>query len=83
MNWLEQQTNYKKDRQAIQDAYNAQNIWGEYLGVDFPKYQEDINCHQQFWTTTTKTRMGATTTIVKLPSKYPGNFYNSFIINHP
>ena len=28
---------------AIQDAYNAQNICGEYLGVDFPEYQEDAN----------------------------------------
>ena len=36
LNWLEQRANYKKDRQAIQDAYNAQNICGEYLGVDFP-----------------------------------------------
>jgi hypothetical protein len=43
MNWLEQRANYKKDRQAIQDAYNAQNICGEYLGVDFPEYLEDIN----------------------------------------
>ena len=37
------QANYKKDRQAIQDAYNAQNTYGEYLGIDFPEYQEDIN----------------------------------------
>ena len=38
LNWLEQRANYKKDRQAIQDAYNSQNICGEYLGVDFPEY---------------------------------------------
>ena len=42
-NWLEQLANYKKDRQAIQDAYNAQNTCGEYLGIDFPEYQEDAN----------------------------------------
>ena len=43
LNWLERRANYKKDRQAIQDAYNSQNICGEYLGVDFPEYQEDAN----------------------------------------
>ena len=43
LNWLEQQANYKKDCQAIQDAFNSQNICGEYLGVDFPKSQEDAN----------------------------------------
>ena len=42
-NWLEQRANYKKDRQTIQDAFNAQNTRGEYLGVDFPEYQEDAN----------------------------------------
>jgi hypothetical protein len=24
-------------------AFNAQNTYGEYLGVEFPKYQEDTN----------------------------------------
>jgi hypothetical protein len=43
LNWLEQWDNYKRDRQAIQDAFNAQNRCGEYLGVEFPKSQEDIN----------------------------------------
>ena len=43
LNWLEQRSNYKKDRQAIQDAFNAQNVCGEYLGVEFPEYQEDAN----------------------------------------
>ena len=43
LNWLEQQDNYKIDHQAIQDAFNAQNMCGEYLGVDFPEYQEDAN----------------------------------------
>ena len=36
LNWLEQRANYKRDRQAIQDAFNAQNTYGEYLGVEFP-----------------------------------------------
>ena len=43
LNWLEQRANYKKDRRAIQDAYNAQNIYGEYLGIDFFEYQEDVD----------------------------------------
>jgi hypothetical protein len=43
LNWLEQWASYKKDHQAIQDAYNAQNICGGYLGIDFPKCQEDVN----------------------------------------
>jgi hypothetical protein len=43
LNWLEQRANYKKDRQAIQDAFNSQNVCGEYLGVEFPEYQEDAN----------------------------------------
>ena len=43
LNWLEQRANYKKDSQAIQYAFNAQNTCGEYLGVDFPEYQEDAN----------------------------------------
>ena len=43
LNWLKQRDNYKRDCQAIQDAFNAQNTCGEYLGVDFPEYQEDAN----------------------------------------
>jgi hypothetical protein len=43
LNWLEQWDNYKRDRQAIQDAFNTQNRCGEYLGVEIPKFQEDIN----------------------------------------
>jgi hypothetical protein len=43
LNWLKQRDNYKRDRQAIQDAFNAQNRCEEYLGVEFPKSQEDIN----------------------------------------
>jgi hypothetical protein len=43
LNWLEQRDNYKRDRQAIQDAFNAQNRCGEYLGIEFLESQEDIN----------------------------------------
>ena len=43
LNWLEQRANYKKDHQAIKDAFNSQNVCGEYLGVDFPESQEDAN----------------------------------------
>jgi hypothetical protein len=43
LNWLKQRDNYKGDRQVIQYAFNAQNRCGEYLGVKFPKSQEDIN----------------------------------------
>jgi hypothetical protein len=43
LNWLEWQDNYKRDRQAIQDAFNAQNRCREYLEVEFLKSQEDIN----------------------------------------
>ena len=48
LNWLEQRANYKKDRQAIQDAFNSQNVCGEYFGVDFPEYQEDTNTINPF-----------------------------------
>jgi hypothetical protein len=40
LNWLEQRDNYKRDRQAIQDAFNAQNRCREYLGVEFTEYQK-------------------------------------------
>ena len=43
LNWFEQRANYKRGCQAIQDAFNAQNTCGEYLGVEFPEYQEDVN----------------------------------------
>jgi hypothetical protein len=43
LNWLEHHDNYKRDRRAIQDAFNAQNRCGAYLGVEFPKSHEDIN----------------------------------------
>ena len=43
LNWLEQRANYKREHQSIQDAFNAQNTGGEYLRVEFPEYQEDVN----------------------------------------
>jgi hypothetical protein len=58
MNWLEQRDSYKKDRQAIQDAFNAQNKCGEYLGVKFAESQEDIN--KQLCSTTIEARMEST-----------------------
>ena len=76
LNWLEQWANYKKDHQAIQDAYNAQNICGEYLGVDFPESQEDVSIiinnsvpqqQRQGWQQQRSNYQG----------KYPGNYYNS------
>ena len=77
LNCLEQRDNYKKDHQAIQDAFNAQNTCGEYLGVEFPEYQEDANIiinnsapqqqrqgwNQQQWST--------------YQGKYLGNYYNT------
>jgi hypothetical protein len=43
LNWLEQRASYKRDHQAIQDAFDAQNKYGEYLGVEFADSPEDIN----------------------------------------
>jgi hypothetical protein len=76
MNWLEQQDSYKKDCQVIQDAFNAQNKCGEYLGVQFAESQEDINTiinssapqqQKQGWSQPRSTNQG----------KYQGNYYNS------
>ena len=77
LNWLEQWANYKRDRQAIQDSLNAQNTCGEYLEVEFPEYQEDVNIignnsgsqqQRQRWNQQRSTYQG----------KYLGNNYNSF-----
>ena len=77
LNWLERRANYKKDRQAIQDAYNSQNICGEYLGVDFPELQEDANIiinnsapqqQRQGWNQQQR---------LNYQGKYPGSYYNS------
>jgi hypothetical protein len=76
MNWLEQQDSYKKDCQVIQDAFNAQNKCGEYLGVQFAESQEDINTiinssapqqQKQGWSQPRSTNQG----------RYQGNYYNS------
>ena len=75
-NWLEQRANYKKDRQAIQDAFNAQNICVEYLGVEFPKYQEGANIidnsapQQQIQGWNQQQRS-------TYQGKYLGNYYNT------
>ena len=76
LNWLEQRANYKKDRHIIQDAYNSQNICGEYLGVDFLESQEDVSIvinnsvpQQQ--------RQGWQQQWSNYQGKYPGNYYNS------
>ena len=77
LNWLEQRANYKKDHQAIQDAFNAQNVCGEYLGVEFPEYQEDANMffnnsapqqQRQGWNQQQRSTY---------QGKYPGNYYNT------
>jgi hypothetical protein len=73
LNWLKQRDNYKRDRQAIQDVFNVQNRCGEYLGVEFPKSQEDINIdinnsappqQKQGWNQQRSNYQG----------KYPGNY---------
>jgi hypothetical protein len=43
LNWLNQRDGYKRDRQAIEDAFNTQNKCREYLGVEFADSPEDIN----------------------------------------
>ena len=76
LNWLEQRANYKKDRQAIQDAFNCQNVCEEYLGVEFPEYQEDANIVNNFapqqqrqgWNQQQRSTY---------QGKYPDNYYNS------
>ena len=83
LNWLEQWANYKKDHQAIQDAFNAQNTCGEYLGIEFPELQEDVNIignnlgsqqQRQGW----KQQQRST-----YQGKYPVNYYNSSNSKHP
>jgi hypothetical protein len=39
LDWLDQRNNYKRDRQAIQDAFDAQNRCGKYLGIEFSDNQ--------------------------------------------
>ena len=84
LNWLEQRANYKKDHQTIQNSFNAQTLCGEYLGVEFPKYQEDANIvinnlapqqQRQGW--------GQQQQWSNYQGKYPGHYYNSFNSNQP
>ena len=83
LNWLEQRDNYKKDRQAFQDAFNAQNTSGEYLGIEFPESQEDVNIignnsgsqqQRQGWNQQQRSTY---------QGKYPCNNYNSFKPKQP
>jgi hypothetical protein len=43
LDWLNKRDNYKQNRQAIQDAFDAQTKSGKYLGVEIPNSQENIN----------------------------------------
>jgi hypothetical protein len=43
LNWLDQRANFKKDHQAIQDAFDAQTRCEEYLGMEILENQEDAN----------------------------------------
>ena len=83
LTWLEQWDNYKRDHQSIQDAFNAQNTCGEYLGVEFPEYQEDVNIignnlgpqqQRQGWNQQQQSTY---------QGKYPSNNYNSFNPKQP
>ena len=74
LNWLEQQANYKKDHQAIQDAYNAQNTCREYLGVDFPKSQEDANIVVNNYTPQQQKQGWGQQQRSTYQGKYPGNY---------
>ena len=83
MNWLEEQANYKRNHQAIQDAFNAQTTCGEYLGIEFPEYQEDANIvinnsapqqQRQGWNQQQRSTY---------QGKYPSNNYNSFNSKQP
>jgi ribosome assembly protein YihI (activator of Der GTPase) len=43
LDWLDQRAKYKKDRQVVQDAFDAQNRCGEYLGIEFSDDPENAN----------------------------------------
>jgi hypothetical protein len=83
LNWLKQRANYKRDRQTIQDAFNAQNTYEECLGIEFPQYQEDVNIignnlgsqqQRQGWNQQQQ---------FAYQGKYPSNNYNSFNPKQP
>jgi hypothetical protein len=43
LDWLDQRAKYKKDCQVVQDAFDAQNRCGEYLGIEFSDDPENTN----------------------------------------
>jgi len=43
LDWLDKRDNYKRDRQAIKDAYDAQNKCGKYLGIESLDNQENAS----------------------------------------
>jgi hypothetical protein len=43
LDWLDQRDNYKRDHQAIQDAFDAHNRCGKYLGIKFSDNQENAS----------------------------------------
>ena len=77
LNWLEQRANYKKDRQTIQDAFNSQNVCGEYLGVDFLEYQEDANIVINNSAPQQKRQGCNQQQRLNYQGKYPINYYKS------
>ena len=77
LNWLEQRANYKKDSQAIQDAFNAQKVCGEYLGVEFPEYQEDANIIINNSAPQQQRQGWNQQQLLTYQGKYPGNYSNT------
>jgi hypothetical protein len=55
LDWLEQRDNYKRDRQAIQDAYDAWNRYRKYQGIEFLDNQENASIMNN---TSTSTKQG-------------------------
>jgi hypothetical protein len=43
LDWLDQRDNYKRDRQTIQDVFDAQNRCGKYIGIEFLDNQENAS----------------------------------------
>jgi hypothetical protein len=81
LNWLDQRVNFKKDRQAIQDAFDAQTRCEEYLGMEILENLEDANIinnsstlQKQRWNQKQQTTY---------PAKYSGNFNNSSNFKQP
>ena len=86
LNWLEQRANYKKDRQALQEAYNSQIICEfcgniGHSGNNCPETQKKVNFikygHQQQGQGWDQQQWS------NYQGKYPGNYYNSLNHNEP